>query len=83
MEGHVCPLLGVLTEKKIVQCKSCELSFIWGTVRPRAWDTASQRALRSCSKEVREEGRCLICFSEGCTCSRAHGWPRLDAGHEE
>ena len=52
MEGHVCPLLGVLTEKKIVQCESCELSFIWGTVRPRAWDTASQRALRSCPGKV-------------------------------
>ena len=30
----------------------CELSFIWGNMRTVAQETASQIALRNCSKEV-------------------------------
>ena len=40
--------------KKNVQPKSCKLSFI-RDLRTRAWETASQIALRNYSEEVREE----------------------------
>ena len=36
---------------KITQCKSCELSFIWGKVKVAAQET-SQIAQRNCSKEA-------------------------------
>ena len=36
--------------KKDVKLESCEVSFIWGTMRTAAWEAASQIALRDCSK---------------------------------
>ena len=36
--------------KKDTQLESCELSFIWGKMRPAAQEAASQIALRDCSK---------------------------------
>ena len=38
--------------KKNTQCESCELSFIWDKMRTLAQETASQIALRNCSKEI-------------------------------
>ena len=43
--------------KKDVQLESCELSFIWGKMRTAAWETASQVALRECSKVAVGESR--------------------------
>ena len=37
---------------KNAQCKSCQLSFIWGKMRTAAWEIHPQTALRNCSKEV-------------------------------
>ena len=41
-----------LEKKNKAQCESSELSFIWGKMRNIAWETATQRALRNCSKEL-------------------------------
>ena len=43
----------VSTEKQNPQPESCELRFIWGRMRTTALETASQIALRNCSKEAR------------------------------
>ena len=40
-----------------VQLERCELSFIWGKMRTAAQETASQIALRDCSKVAEGEGR--------------------------
>ena len=37
--------------------ESCELSFIWGKVKTAAWETAPQRVLRKCSREIVGEGQ--------------------------
>ena len=50
--------------KKDVQLESCELSFIWGKMRTAAWETASQIALRDCSKAAVGESQ-YIRFCEG------------------
>ena len=42
----------LLSTLKNAQLESCELSFIWGKMRTAARKTASQIALRNCSKEV-------------------------------
>ena len=47
---------GFLTKKK-VQLYSCKLSFIWGKMSTASQETAPQRALRDCSKEVVEQGQ--------------------------
>ena len=36
--------------KKDVQLESCEVSFIWGTMKTAAREAASQIGLRNCSK---------------------------------
>ena len=38
--------------KKKAQRESCKFSSIWSKVRTAAWETAPQRARRSCSKEA-------------------------------
>ena len=38
--------------RKDAQGESCKLSFIWGKMRTAAQETAVQRPLRGCSKEV-------------------------------
>ena len=38
--------------KKNAQLESCESNFMWGKMRTIAQQTAYQRALRNCSKEV-------------------------------
>ena len=50
---------------KNAQCESGKLNFIWGRMRTAAWETASQVALRNCSKEARQKGRCSCDFVEG------------------
>ena len=40
-----------------VQLERCELSFIWGKMRTAAQETASQIALRDCSKAAVEESQ--------------------------
>ena len=42
--------------KKDGQLESSELSFVWGKTRT-AWEAASQRALRDCSKAAVGEGQ--------------------------
>ena len=42
-----------------VQLESCELSFIWGTMRTAAREAASQIALRACSKAAVGESQCI------------------------
>ena len=39
----------MVSSKKDVQLESCELSFIWGKMRPAAQEAASQMALGDCS----------------------------------
>ena len=51
--------------KENAQSESCKLSFIWGTVRTAAWETASQMsekllALGNCSKEAKWMGEVSI-----------------------
>ena len=73
-----------LTEKKKnAHHESCELSFIWGKMRTRAWEETFQRALRNCSKEVAESQ--YICdFSEGgSTFSHTYILQKDTASHEE
>ena len=60
-------------KKKSVQLESCELSFIQGTTRTEAQETAPQIALR-CSKEVGGEGQYMSGFG-GSTCNQAHIFP--------
>ena len=43
----------VSTEKQNPKPESCKLRFIWGRMRTTALETASQIALRNCSKEAR------------------------------
>ena len=42
--------MGSVGCKKEAQCESCGPSFIWSKIRTIAWETASQIALRNCSK---------------------------------
>ena len=42
----------MLSTKENAQRERCELSFIWGKMRTAARETASQIALRNCSKEA-------------------------------
>ncbi|XP_029074962.1 catechol O-methyltransferase isoform X1 [Monodon monoceros] len=51
--------------KKIAQCESSKLSFIWGYMRAAAWETGPPIALRNCSKEVGGEGQYVCDFGEG------------------
>ena len=51
--------------KKKAQCKSCESSLFSVLLRTIAWETASQRALRNCSKEVRGEGSTFVILAKG------------------
>ena len=48
--------------KKIAQCESCKLSFLWGKMRTTAWETVFQIALRNFSEEVRGEARIFRSF---------------------
>ena len=45
-------IFNIVKWKKMPQCESWELIFIWGKVRTSAWEIAPQRALRGCSKEA-------------------------------
>ena len=49
----------LLSTKKDAQLESCELCFIWGKMRTAAQETASQIALRDCSKKVVGEGQSI------------------------
>ena len=74
-----------------MQCKSCELSFIWGKMRIIAQEAVLQRALRNCSKEVGEKSQYIYDFGErGGTCNQAHILQKIAAslvkvlaGHKE
>ena len=58
--------MGIITIdlKKEAHHESCELSFIGGKMRTATWETAHQRALTNCSKEMGWEVN--ICdFGEG------------------
>ena len=48
------------TKQKKVQCDSCELSFVWGKIRTRTWETAFQMALKNCSQDVRGKVQCYV-----------------------
>ena len=50
----LCLLQGYVTLdlRKSAQRESCELSFIWGKMKTAGQETASQIALRNCSKEA-------------------------------
>ena len=52
---------------------SCELNFIWGQMRTAAWETASQVALRNCSKEA--GGKVMWLWWRGSTCHQALIFP--------
>ena len=51
--------------KKNAQLESFELSFIGGKMRTAVQETAPQRALRNCSKELGGKGRYICDFGEG------------------
>ena len=75
-EGHHHPLLCVglwtpldcpidaVNFLKNAQHKSCEISFIWGSMRTAAQETARQIALRNCSKEAVREGQYVHDFGK-------------------
>ena len=69
--------------KNKTQHKSCELYFIWGKMRTIAWETASQRALRNCSKEVRGEGSMYAILVKGLRPVKHTFWQKVAAGPEE
>ena len=50
--SHQGRIVMVVSTKKDAQCKSCELSFIWGKMRTATQETIPQIILRNCSKEV-------------------------------
>ena len=50
--------------KKDAQQESFKLNFIWGKMRTMVWETAFQKALRNCSKEV-GRGQYILDFEEG------------------
>ena len=54
-----------ICKDKKKNAQSCELSFIWGNVRTIAQETASQIALRSYSKEVREKVSIYVILVKG------------------
>ena len=41
-------------------------------MRTAAWDTAPQRALRDCSREVAGKGRIYVILVKGNSCNEAH-----------
>ena len=49
-------ILVIVSTKKDAKLESCELSFIGGKMRTVAWETASQIALRECSKAAIGKG---------------------------
>ena len=53
----------VSPEKK-AQCVSLSC-FLWGKMRTVAWETAPQRALRNCSKEVGEKDSMYVILVKG------------------
>ena len=55
----------MIKKKKKAQRESCKLSSIWGKVRTAAWETAPQRAWRSCSKEAGGKASYIYNFGEG------------------
>ena len=74
-----------LSTEKNAQPESCELSFLWGTRRTIAWETASQIALRTCSEEVTGKVSIIYDFSEGGVVHAVKHtcWQRLAASREE
>ena len=58
-------LVSCRLRKKMTQCESSELNFIEGKMRSPAWETASQRALRNCSKEQERRSMYICDFGEG------------------
>ena len=57
-KSNKCETEEVVDLKKVHNIESCELSFIWCKMRSAARETASQIALRNCSKEA--EGKVSI-----------------------
>ena len=49
---HNQKIMGEIKMEIKTHIESCELSFIWDKMRTVAQETASQIALRNCSKEV-------------------------------
>ena len=52
------------TEKN-ARRESCELCIIWDKMRTIVWETASQIALRNCSKEVRGKVSIYVILVKG------------------
>lgn len=55
LSQNIKPKLAVLTEKKIAQCESCELNFIWGKMRTAVQETASRQLWRNCAPKSKME----------------------------
>ena len=64
-------VLSVLDWNKYAQCGSCEFQLYLRTLSTIVWETASQIALRNCSKVVREEVSIYVILKNG-TYSQAH-----------
>ena len=63
----------VVNLKKNAQWESCELSFIWGSVRTAALEKAPQIALQDCSKEAGgKDSICVILVKGEYTQSRTY-----------
>ena len=54
-----------MSTKKDAQLERCKLSFIWGKMRTIAQETASQIALRNCSKEVKRKVSIYVILVKG------------------
>ena len=53
--------------KKKAQCESCKLSSICGKMRTISWETAFQRALRNCSRELGGKVSKYVILAKGST----------------
>ena len=62
VSGSWLAMLGIslCQRKEKVQCESCELSFVWGKIRTRAWETAFQMALKNCSQDKSRKVQCYV-----------------------
>jgi len=59
------------------------VSFIWGKMRTAAWETAPQRALRNCSREVVGGRSIYILVKEEFNAISCFLYKRFYASHEE
>ena len=69
-----------IVDYKDAQLESCKLSLIWGKMRPAAWETVPQIALKNCSKEAVGEGGF---GKEGVQCDQALIFQRFSASQEK